>query len=241
LYPVWTPDGKHIAYRSAPSSGGSSIEWLRADGSGAGQRLFESKTNVLPYSFSPDGRLMAYAELTPETQTDIWTMPLDLTNPDHPKAGKPEIFLRTPANEFHPLFSPDGKWIAYVSDESGQLEIYVRSFPASGGRWQISNNGGVAPMWSRTSRELFYQNLDNRIMVAGYVAAADSFMVGKPRLWSNTQIRAEGPVTNLDLAPDGKRFAVFPMPEASTRVGSVQMTFLLNFFDELRRRVPAGK
>ena len=96
-------------------------------------------------------------------------------------------------------------------------------------------------MWSRTSRELFYANLDNRIMVADYAAAADSFMPGKPRLWSNTPIRDTGGVTNLDLAPDGKRFAVFPAPEASPQGASVHMTFLLNFFDEVRRRVPAGK
>jgi Tol biopolymer transport system component len=240
-YPVWTPDGKHIVYRSAPSSGGSSIEWLRSDGSGVGQRLFESKLQVLPYSFSPDGRLLAYFELTSETGSDVWTRQLDLSDPDHPKAGKPKQFMHSTANQIWPSFSPDGRWIAYASYESGQFEIYVRSFSAAGGRWQISSSGGAHPMWSRTSRELFYTNLDNRIMVADYAAAADSFMAGKPRLWSNTQIRDTGGPTNLDLAPDGKRFVVFPAPEGPAQAGSVHITFLLNFFDEVRRRAPAGE
>jgi serine/threonine-protein kinase len=128
--------------------------------------------------------------------------------------------------------------MAYGSDDSGRDEIYVRAFPAAGGRWQISSSGGTHPMWSRTGLELFYQGLDNRIMVADYSVAADSFTPGKPRLWSNTQIRAAGGVANLDLAPDGKRFAIFPVPEAPIQSGSVHMMFLLNFFDEARRLLP---
>jgi serine/threonine-protein kinase len=236
------PDGKHIAYRSAQSSaGGSSIEWVRSDGSGVSQRLFESKNGLIPTSFSPDGRTLAYAEQTSETGFDIWTMQLDLTDPDHPKAGKPQVFLDTPSNELTPFFSPDGRWITYNSDESGAWETYVRSFPAGGGRWQISIGGSGFPIWSRTSRQLLYETFDNHIMVVDYVVADGSFVPGKPRLWANTQIRGLIGTPNFDLAPDGKRFAVFPAPEAPTQGGSVHMTFLLNFFDEVHRRVPAGK
>ena len=112
---------------------------------------------------------------------------------------------------------------------------------ASGGQWLISSSGGMHPMWSRTGRELFFTNADNRIMIADYTAVGDSFKPGKPRLWSNTQIRDQGGITNLDLTPDGKRFAVFPVPEASAQVGSVHMALLLNFFDEVQRKVPPGK
>jgi hypothetical protein len=101
----------------------------------------------------------------------------------------------------------------------------------------------LEPTWSRTGRELFYETPDNRIMVAAYTAKADSFAPDKPRLWSNTQILDPGPGAqwSLDLAPDGKRFAVFPRPEATgEQKGSVHVTVLLNFFDELRRRVPPG-
>ena len=108
LYPVWAPDGKHIAYRSTPSSGGSSIEWLRSDGSGVGQRLFESKNLVQPYSFSPDGRLLAYFQASPGKDTSIWTIRLEWTDPDHPKTGKPELFLSSTASGSIPSFRRTG-------------------------------------------------------------------------------------------------------------------------------------
>jgi len=241
-YPVWAPDGKHIAYRSAPSSGGSSIEWLRSDGSGEDQRLFESKGTVVPYSFSPDGGLLAYYEQATQTGWDLWTLPLDLADADHPKSGKPALFLGTPANERHPFFSPSGHWIAYESDESGQSEIYIRPYPPSRGRWQISTGGGMSPMWSQTGRELFYVSPDSHIEVVDYTADANSFMPGKARVWSSEQIREQDTNPTLDLHPDGKRFAVFPRAESpEADEGSTHVTFLLNFFDEVRRKVAVGK
>jgi Tol biopolymer transport system component len=209
--------------------------------------LVESKDILLAYSFSPDGKRLAFAQQSVDTGFDLWTLPLDVSDPDHPKLGKPELFLRTPFNELWPAFSPDGRWIAYVSDESGRYEVYVRPFPgeapSGSGKWQISTGGGGHPIWSRDGRELFYQAPDTRIMVTTYTARADSFAADKPRLWSDTQILepSGGGPWDLDLAPDGKRFAVFPRPDATgEQKGSVHVTVLLNFFDELRRRVPAG-
>ena len=118
----------------------------------------------------------------------------------------------------------------------------MRPFQGSG-KWQVSTSGGRYPFWSRNGRELFYEALDNRIMVLTYTAKADSFAPDKPGPWSNTQILkpTSGDAWNLALAPDGKRFAVFPRPEeAGERRGSVHVTVLLNFFDELRRRLPTG-
>jgi hypothetical protein len=178
---------------------------------------------------------------------DLWTLPLDMSDPEHPKPGQPELFLRTPFDEQKPAFSPDGRWIAHTSSESGRNEVYVRPFPGgtpSGfSKWQISTGGGQESVWSRNGRELFYETLDNRIMVSTYTAKADSLAADKPRLWSNTQIRnIAGAQWNLDLAPDGKRFAVIPRPEATDdQKGSVHVTVLINFFDELRRRVPVRK
>jgi serine/threonine-protein kinase len=240
-YPLWTPDGKHIAFRSA-SAAGYSIGWTRADGGGEAQRLLESKLTPIPYSFSPDGKRLAYYETGPEAGFDIGILPLDLSDPDHPKPGKPEPFLRTPAGELRPAFSPDGRWIAYTSDESGRYEVYVRPYPGPGGKWQISTTGSMTPIWSRNGRELFFETLDNHIMVADYTVAGGSFVAGKPRLWSPTQVRATAAVANLDLAPDGKRFAVFPLPDPRTEdKSSVHVTFLLNFFDEIKRRIPSGR
>jgi Tol biopolymer transport system component/predicted Ser/Thr protein kinase len=243
MEPVWTPDGKHIVFQSQ-TPGDFSIRWIRADGAGEAQLLLDSKVELAPYSFSPDGKRLAFAERAVDTGFDIWTLPLDVSDPERPKPGKPELFLRTPLNETWPAFSPDGRWIAYTSLESGRPVVYVRAFPDSGGKWQISPGGGRHAIWSRNGRELFYKSLDNRIMVATYTAKGDSFAADKPRLWSNTQILNTGPGIqwSMDLAPDGKRFAVFPIPEATgEQKGSVHVTVLLNFFDELRRRVPAGK
>ena len=204
--------------------------------------MLENKGELRPYSSSPDGKRLAYAEQAVETGFDLWKLPLDVSDPDHPKPGKPELFLRTPFNEQEPAFSPDDRWIAYTSNESGRFEVYVRPFPGPGGKWQISTGGGLHPIWSRNGRELFYETLDNRIMVSTYTAKADSFAPDKPRPWSNTQILDPTGVWNLDLAPDDKRFAVFARPEATAEEkGSVHVTVLLNFFDEPRRRVPVGK
>jgi hypothetical protein len=164
---------------------------------------------------------------------------LDLTDPDRPKPGKPELFLRTRADEGLPRFSPDGRWIAYRSNELGSQQIYVRPFPAaSGGKWQISAGGGLYALWSNNGHELFYETADNRIMVVDYTVNGASFVPGKPRLWSGQQLFFTG-ASNLDIAPDGKRFAVLALPEtpAGEKV-SVHVTFLLNFFDELKRRIP---
>jgi Tol biopolymer transport system component len=239
-WPVWAPDGKHIVFRSASSSG-TSLNWIRADGAGEAQRLLESKFDVRAHSISPDGRRLAYYERGGETGDDLWTLPLDLSEPERPKPGKPEVFLRTPFSEIIPVFSPDGRWIAYQSNESVNYEVYVRPFPGPGGKWQISTGGGQYPIWSRNGHELFYETPDNRIMVTDYAAKGDSFAAGNPRLWSEKQIFETGSV-NADLSPDGKRFAVFPKAETTGEdKGSLHVTFLLNFFDELRRKVPAGK
>ena len=242
--PVWTPDGKHIVFGSH-SPGASSIRLIRADGAGEAQLLLESKGDLDPHSFSPDGRRLAFADVGANTGEDLWTLPLDVSDPDHPKPGNPALFLRTPFDEMEPAFSPDGRWIAYFSNESARDEVYVRSFPggspSGSGKWQISTGGGAHPIWSRNGRELFYETLDSRIMITTYTAKADSFTTEKPRLWSNTQILepARGGAWSLDLAPDGKRFAVFPRPETTgEQKGSVHVTVLLNFFDELRRKVP---
>ena len=196
---VWTADGRHLVFRT--TSGASGFSWIRSDGAGEPQLLLESPENVVPWDYSPDGKRLAYFQINPETGFDLWTLPVDTSDPEHPKPGQPEPFLRTAADELLPRFSPDGRWIAYRSTQSGTPEIYVRPFPAgSGGKWLISTNGGLYAIWSRDGRELFYETADNRIMVVDYTVKGDTFIPGKPRLWSENQIFYTG-TSKLDLAP----------------------------------------
>jgi len=236
---VWTPDGRHIVF--APAAGGG-LWWIRADGSGQPGRLLETIGITGPGSFSPDGKRLAFSQGSQATANDIWILPLDTTDPDHPKPGKPELFVGTPGNDVGPAFSPDGRWIAYASDESGSFHVYVRPSGASsgsGGKWQISTAPGRFPMWSPNRKELFFVSMDGHIQVAEYTVNGEAFVPGKPRQWCETPVSAVANNPNLDLAPDGKRFVAFPASEGGgADKASLHVTFLLNFFDELRRRMP---
>jgi Tol biopolymer transport system component len=236
-FPVWSPDGRYVVFHAD-----SGIFWTRADGAGKPQPLTQNKQGQFPWSFSPDGKRLAFAEVSPKaSQLDIWTVPVE-NEGGQLRSGKPEIFLSTPANELYPAFSPDGRWIAYRSFESGISEIYVRAFPDNGGKWLISNNGGIFAVWSRSGRELFYRTDDQRIMVVTYTTNGDSFVPDKPRLWSDKRLVETATSQNADIAPDGKRFAVLvPAEGQDAQQAQNHVIFLENFFDELRRRVPAGK
>ena len=155
-----------------------------------------------------------------------------------------ESSCKLSADERHPAFSPDGRWLAYTSNESGTYQVYVRAFPDKGGKWQISNAGGAYPIWSSNGHELFFRGDDNRIMVATYAAKADSFVPDKPRVWSDKQLANLGTVgiANYDLAPDGKRIAaLMPVETPEAQKAQNHVIFLENFFDEVRRKVPIDK
>ena len=247
--PVWTPDGQHIVYGShVPASDGEfGIWWIRADGSSSPQKLFGERTPLHVFSISPDGRNLAFVRTGQDSGFEIWTLPLDRNDPEHPKSGKPALFARESLSQIDPAFSPDGRWIAYVhTNGAGQGgQVIVRAFPSqpSAGRWPVSESesGAHFPVWSRNSRELFYLNSDNRIMVVRYTANHQSFVSEKPRQWSPAPLfrSADNALWNLDVAPDGRRFVVLaPSDSSSEEPKTVHATILLNFFDELRRRLP---
>jgi serine/threonine-protein kinase len=181
-------------------------------------------------------------EADPETSYDLWTVSLERDGAGL-RAGKPEVFLQTAADERYPSFSPDGKWLAYASAESGGFQVYVRAFPDKGGKWQISSGGGSYPMWSRDGRQLFFESSDDRIMVAGYTVQGDSFVPDRPRLWSERALaNTVNTSRNVDLAPDGKRFvALMPTEEGQMQQPQHHVVFMENFFDELRRRAPVKR
>ena len=139
------------------------------------------------------------------------------------------------------MFSPDGRWIAYHSTESGRFEVFVRPFPGPGGKWQISTAGGSFATWSQKRHELFYVAPDNRIMVASYTVDGDSFKADKPRLWSEQAIlQNQAGFRSFDLHPDGDRIAA-AVPAGQPEEKLDRVTFIFNFFDELRRIAPASK
>ena len=226
------PDSKHLVFGD-----GQALWWIRADGSIQPLQLLDKAANPRPFSLRSDGRLV-YSP-APGGSPDIWTLPLDLSDPERPKPGKAEPFLTDPqVVEVDPAFSPDGNFLAYVSTESGPNEVFVRPFPGPGGKWKISTAGGKFPAWSRTARELFFLGGDDRIMVVSYTTEGNSFSAGRPRPWSPTQVLRDGVRQNFDVSADGKRVVIFPRPAAEQAEGSLHATFLLNFFDEVRRRIP---
>ena len=162
--PFWSPDGKRLAFQS-DRAGAKNLFSQSTDGSGTAERLTTDIISIAG-SWSPDGQRIAFQELNPETGNDIWTVGLA------DRMAKP--FLKTPANEAAPQFSPDGQWIAYVSDETGRWEVYVRPYPGPGARYPISTEGGTEPMWNPSGHELFYRT-GNRMMAVDVSFAAGVF------------------------------------------------------------------
>jgi len=233
MNPVWSPDGRFIAFE-----GKGGMFWTRSDGAGKPQPLTQSNNQQFPSSFAPDGKRLAWFELTASGGFALWTMRVENDGAGL-RGGKPELFLQTPFDERAPRFSGDGRWLAYTSAESGSIQVYVRAFPDRGGKWQISNAGGTFPVWSHNGRELFFRSSDNRIMVASYTVQGDSFAADQPRVWSAKQV--SGRLGSYDVAPDGKHIAALMPVETPEAQAQNHVIFLENFFDELRRRVPMAK
>jgi dipeptidyl aminopeptidase/acylaminoacyl peptidase len=239
--PIWTPDGRRIAFASDRADKGTrNLYWQRADGTGDAERLTVSNNIQWPGSWHPNGRFLAFAEIGRQThRPDLMLLSMEGSEASGWKPGKPTVFLSTPSVENVPEFSPDGRWLAYMSNESGRFEVYVRPFPGPGGKWQVSTEGSRVPKWSRTGRQLLYLGLDQRVMVASYVVDGESFRAEKPRPWSEAPLaaRADLPWT-FDLHPDGQRLAVVGAPRGQSEVEPDGVVFVLNFFDYLRRIAP---
>jgi serine/threonine-protein kinase len=239
-YPVWTPDGQRITYSSLEKGGVYNLWWIRADGAGDAQRLTESKTSQFAGSWRPDGQFLAFFQANP-VNYDIMTLPIQGDEKSGWKPGEPKPFVNSAFDEREPAFSPDGRWLAYQSNESGSYEVYVRPFPGPGGKWQIST-GGLYPKWSHNGKELFYRTTDSKVMAVSYIASGDSFHADKPQLWSPGQFTERGlGFYNFDPHPDGKRFAVLKAPGAEQAAAVNKVSFIFNFFDEIRRKFPSRK
>jgi serine/threonine-protein kinase len=229
--PAWTPDGTRIVFNSI-ADGGRSLFWQRADGGGGREQLSTSASVQVPRSWSPDGQFLAFHEGTQSTLRDIWILRMQ------DRSAQP--YLRTKATEGAPSFSPNGRWLAYVSNESGQPEIYVQAFPGPGGKWQVSDGGGTEPAWSRSGRELFYRDGDRMMIVD--TDTENIFAAGKPRTaFEGHFVASNFPLIGIayDVSPDGRRFLM--IRETSPANPVAQINVVLNWQEELKRLAPSPR
>ena len=205
-YPVWSPDGSRIAFAAVRGTGSPRLYQKISSGAGSDEPLLKSSSVNLPTSWSRDGRLILFDQQDPKTKYDIWALPV--AGDGKPEDRKPYPVLRTDFEEHQGQFSPDGRWIAYVSDESSTQQVYVQTFPPSGGKWQVSTAGGVMPLWSRDGKELFYLALDRKIMAAP-VKMGTTFEAGVAQPLFEARITGAGPFGYAyAVSADGRRFLV---------------------------------
>ena len=223
---IWATDGTRITFASRAATGLWNLSSKSADGSGDVQTLLSREGSQFPMAWSPDGQTLAYYDHGSTTGRDIWMLPL---------GGEPAPFLTTPYNEYMLRFSPDGRFVAYVSDESGQQEVYVQPRPGPGERITISTAGGREPVWSVDGRELFYRDGDQ--MMAVSLTTAETLIPGTPQpLFVGNY--ASDLLYDYDVSSDGQRFLMIQENEETTRP---RFHVVLNWFEELERLVPTDK
>jgi len=233
-YPVWTPDGTRVAFRGVATAT-AGIYWMPSDGSGSAEELttLEGRSSM-PASWSPDGQVLAFVAWSALGKgNDIWMLP---------RAAEPRPFIESPFDDHYPEFSPDGRWVAYVSDRSRQTEVYATPYPGPGPRVQVSSDGGSAPTWSRDGRELFYRGLPDgdglRSMYVVDVKTEPTLTVGTPRELFSSRHGTRGALRGYDVAPDGQRFLMVRLGPLTWVEPVTEFHLILNWFEELKRRVP---
>jgi serine/threonine-protein kinase len=207
-HPVWTPDGRHIAFGTKLQGAKAQtntwqIAWKLADGSADEETLVERERSQLPSSFTPDGRTLVFDGLDQSgARRDIWLLALDGSH-------EPRLLIGGPSRKYMGMISPDGRWLAYVSNESGQAAVFVRPFPSGEGRWQISTPQGSEPRWSADGKQLFYR-ADGALRVVP-IDTTHGFSAGRPEPLFD-RVATGGLVTTYGVAPDGKRIFTFRSP-----------------------------
>jgi hypothetical protein len=225
--------------RETPAESWESTGWTPPDtyqkvSSGAGneEALLKSNEWKFSYDWSQDGRFLLYAVLAGQ-KSGLWVLPL--TGDDH----KPIPYLQPESNASQARFSPDSRWVAYMSDESGKAEVYVRPFPAaSGGKWMVSKGGGGQPRWRRDGKELFYISVDSKLMSVEVAAASGTFQAGIPRALFAAPIWGGGAINNVtryDVTADGKKFLINSLPAETTAAPSPPITVVLNWEAGLKK------
>jgi serine/threonine-protein kinase len=249
--PIWTPDGKRIAFASDRAKPGTlNVYWVNADGTGDVARLTDNPGYQVPSSWHPGGRFLAFtAVANPDVspQTDLMILPMEGDTARGWTPGQAFAFLSTPANEVGPMFSPDGRWIAYHLANSAWIagadaDVYVRPFPGPGGQWRISASGGLWPTWSTATSDILFLELSLRpkLMAARYSVVGDSFRAGAPQVWSPSAVQGVSPLNHAyALHPDGKRAAAMTAEPGAGNLDKV--VFVSHFAEHLRTIAPGRK
>jgi eukaryotic-like serine/threonine-protein kinase len=224
---IWSPDGKRVAF-SADRDGSENIYWQAADGTGTAERLTQGPGVQFPNSFTPDGRLVYSEPNAP---------PFDLAVVNVNGDRKADLLLHEQYNEGNAAVSPDGQWLAYESNESGQNEIYVRPFPkVDDGRWQVSTGGGTRPGWARSGRELFYWQGPGKIFSVS-VQPGTNFVYGPAKVVVDGRYLAPQNGRPYDVSLDGERFVMIKNA-APISSSPTELVIVLNWLQELQQKVP---
>jgi Tol biopolymer transport system component len=217
--PVWSPDGTRIVFTS-DREGTGNLYQKAASGAGNEELLFKSNERKWPGDWSRDGRFLICTNRSPTTKDDLWVLPMTGDQ-------KPFLYLQSPVNEDHPRFSPDGHFVAYTSDEHGRWEVYVQTFPASGGKWIVSTNGGAQPRWRRDGKELFFIAPDRMMMAVDVKLEGSVFEAGVPKVLFQTNVVSyPNPRNVYDVSADGQRFIIITPPEETS---STPITVVANW------------
>lgn len=210
---IWSPDGKQIAFTSERSAK-NGIYIKNVSGLGEIVKVYECEQDVYPRSWSSDGRYILISRTDSKTQDDVWVIPLS-------KESEPYPIINSPFNEYDACFSPDGRWMAYVSDETGVEQVYVTSFPGPGSKWQVSTNAGDRPKWRGDGKELYYLSNEDEIMSAEADGAGQTFRVGQVKVLF--EINGARPGTVYDVTSDGQRFLVNQVMQRSAKTTVVMI------------------
>src|SRR2546425_666479 len=223
--PIWSPDGSRIVFAS-DRDGAGNLYQKSASGAGNEELLFKMSERKWPSDWPRDGRFIIYTNFNQKTKADLWVLPMT-------GEQKPAPFLQSMFNEDHARFSPDGHLVAYASDESGKFEVYVQTFPASGGKWLVSANGGAQPRWRRDGKEIFYIAPDSKLMAVDVKLEGSTFEAGVPKgLFQTHGTGYPNPRNGYEVSADRPRFLIItPLEEAT----STPITVVANWNTDLKR------